>query len=155
MVPAGSTDDPADVRSLAFEPIQVDETTTDLEGADWRVILVLHGHLEAEAAVEQGPSILWRRQHDRVHDARGSLEILEVEHGPTFLRLFTRSTEAFAPLGTGTVAASKLTTLQQLFEAAPSKAISTGLRYSPTLRAKYGPPGRLRNADNAARAGRI
>ena len=56
------------------QAIEVDEAAAHLEGADRRVVLVLHPDARAQPRVEQRPALLRRRRHGGVDDGRGRLE---------------------------------------------------------------------------------
>src|SRR5205085_10791248 len=52
VIAAGRADDARDMRTLAFEAVDVDKAAADLEGAGRRVVLVLDHDLDAGARLE-------------------------------------------------------------------------------------------------------
>ena len=67
MIAARRRDDP--VRRAAFpcQPADIDQPTSNLEGADRRVVLVLHPELGANALAKQRPAILRSRRKGALH----------------------------------------------------------------------------------------
>ena len=77
VIAAGGRDHAGDIRLLPLQLLHVGESAAQLEGADRRVVLVLDPDLRARALAEQGPAILRRRQHDRMHGGGGGFELGE------------------------------------------------------------------------------
>jgi hypothetical protein len=80
VVPPGRAEDAADVRTLSCKAVEIDETASHLEGADRRVVLVLHDDRAPEPPGEKRPRVLGRGGHGRVHDGCGVFEVVESEH---------------------------------------------------------------------------
>ena len=47
MIPARRADNPSHLRSLALEPIKVNNAAAELKRTDWSVVLVLHHDLHS------------------------------------------------------------------------------------------------------------
>ena len=69
VVAACGTDDASHVGPVAPEVLHVHKATTHLEGAGWRVVLVLHPHLSTERFREQWPHVLRCRGHRSADNA--------------------------------------------------------------------------------------
>ena len=57
--------------------VEVDQPASHLERADRRLVLVLHPHGGSAAGIKQRPSLLRRRRHRLVDDARGRIQVVQ------------------------------------------------------------------------------
>src|SRR6478672_2142886 len=80
VVPARRSNDAGNARLRPEEIVHVDEPAPDLEGADGRVVLVLHPHLGPTALVQQRPTLLRRRRHRSVDDRCRGFELGNSRH---------------------------------------------------------------------------
>ena len=101
MIAARGGDDAVELRGSSLEPIEIDNATPHLEGADGRVVLVLDPHLRARTLRQQRPGMLRRRRHDRAHERNRRLQFLQREEwhrrtpGLSFERIATCSSASY------------------------------------------------------------
>src|SRR5437660_8541393 len=112
------------------QPVHVHDPATHLEGADGRVVFVLHPHFASGALVKQRPRVLRRRWHEPVDELgsgfklgeRVALELWQQACGSDVRwgRLVTFSKICLNPLTTGTERAHRIITAT-MYLFAPSR----------------------------------
>ena len=80
VIAARGGNDPGRIRPLPLQPVEIDQPTAHLEGADRRVVLMLDHNARAEPLAEQRPGMRRRRRHRLPHDFVRAFELLEVKH---------------------------------------------------------------------------
>ena len=80
VIAARRRDDAFDMRPFAFQPLDVEEASAQLESADRRVIFVFDEDLGADPRAQQRPRILRRRWHGGAYDRQSGFNIAEREH---------------------------------------------------------------------------
>ena len=77
MIAARGADHSLHTGGVVLELVNIDQSAAHLEGADRRVVLVLHPGLAPSAPGEQRPSILRRGRHGGVHNGGRVFDILQ------------------------------------------------------------------------------
>jgi hypothetical protein len=67
VISTGRANDASNFRTLSLEAIEKDNAAAYLEGADRRMVLMLHHDLDAKPLPEQRPRILRSRRHALAH----------------------------------------------------------------------------------------
>ena len=83
VIAARGGNDPGRIRPLPLQPVEIDQPAAHLEGADRRVVLMLHPDFAACALGKQRPGVLRRRRHGGVDDLGRVLNFLQRQHGAT------------------------------------------------------------------------
>ena len=80
VVAARRRDDAGDIGALARKTFDIDQAAAQLEGAGWRVVLVLDPDIRAAAFAQQRPTVLRRAREARMHQMLRGFEFGESEH---------------------------------------------------------------------------
>jgi hypothetical protein len=83
MIAARGADHTLHTGAVVLEVVNIDQSAAHLEGADRRVILMLHPDLAPGAPGEQWPGILRRGRHGGVDNGRRVFDILQRQHHAT------------------------------------------------------------------------
>ena len=87
VVAAGGGHHPLGHRAVPAQLLDIDQPAACLEGPGRRMVLVLHDDVDTQRPAQQGPGIGGRRRHERAHDRRRLLEVVERKQGHWQLRL--------------------------------------------------------------------